>query len=166
LWPGFGERIRKKDIPVQVVSGLFDTPDQAVRAVDALEAAGIGRDDISVVGPAGNEISNAAASAGAGAAVGAGAGLLAGLGAIALPGIGSVVAAGWLASTAIGAAAGGAAGGLIGALTEVVVGERTPPVKAEGVILVIARVDQSEVEDARAILAGSFSGTPAFVEAA
>jgi hypothetical protein len=151
---------------VQIVSGLFDTHDQAARAVDALEAVGIARDDISVVGPARDEAGSAAASVGAGAAVGAGAGLLAGLGAIALPGIGPVVAAGWLASTAIGAAAGGAAGGLIGALTDAVVGERGALIYMEGVILVTARVDETQVDDARAILAGSIRTTPSFVEAA
>ncbi|TGQ46626.1 general stress protein [Mesorhizobium sp. M00.F.Ca.ET.216.01.1.1] len=150
---------------MQIVSGLFDTHDQAARAVDALEAAGIARDDISVVGPTLDEASTAAASAGAGAAVGAGAGLLAALGAITLPGIGAVVGAGWLASTAIGAAAGSVAGSLIGTLTDAVAGERDARY-AEGVILVTARVDETQAEGAQAILAGSVRATPSFVEAA
>jgi hypothetical protein len=149
---------------MQIVSGLFDSHDQAVWAVDALEAAGIARDDISVIGPAGDDAGSAAASAGAGAAVGAGAGLLAGLGAFAIPGIGPVVGAGWLASTVIGAAAGGAAGGLFGAFADVAAGERE--VYPEGVTLVTARVNETQAEEAQAILAGSIRTAPAFIEAA
>jgi hypothetical protein len=151
---------------VQIVSGLFDSHDDAARAVDALEAAGIARAEISVIGPAGYDASNTAASAGAGAAVGAGAGLLAGLGAFAIPGIGPVVGAGWLASTVIGAAAGGAAGGLLGAFADVAAGEREDHLPPEGVTLVTAHVDETQIDGARAILAGSIETTPSLIEAA
>jgi hypothetical protein len=139
---------------------LYDDYDAACKAVRDLEAAGIPRDDISMVasnaegrysdeqsrsgGPAGNRVDRdrdgtddraegAATGAGIGAALGGTAGLLAGLGLLAIPGLGPVVAVGWLASTALGAAAGGAAGGLVGALTQGGVDEEDAHVYAEGV---------------------------------
>jgi heat induced stress protein YflT len=135
---------------VQIVSRLFDTQDQAMQAVEALDAAGIAQDDISIIGPGRRETGNAAAAAGAGAAVGAGAALLAGLGTMALPGIGPVVGAGWMASAALGAAA----GGLIGALTDAVVGRRYAEADAHGIILVSVRVAETQANHVRAILAG------------
>ena len=39
---------------MKIISGLFDTREEAERAVDALEDAGIASDDISVIGPEGN----------------------------------------------------------------------------------------------------------------
>ncbi|HZZ90030.1 MAG TPA: hypothetical protein VFE13_17005 [Caulobacteraceae bacterium] len=122
-----------------------------------MEALGVPRDDISLIGaapgrdPEGRSFAEdpsheaakdaAAEDAGkgavAGGALGAAAGVLTGLGLIAIPGIGPVVAAGWLASTltgaAVGAAAGGATGGIIGALTKNGVSEEDAHVYAEGV---------------------------------
>ena len=115
----------------QTITGMFDRYDDARRAVQDLEAAGVPHRDISIVGHdkhgAHGDAADAAADdagkgAGIGAAVGGVGGLLAGLGLLAIPGIGPVVAAGWLAATAAGAAGGAlvgaAAGGLVGALTE------------------------------------------------
>jgi hypothetical protein len=158
----------------QTITGLFDHYDDARRAVQDLEAAGVTHRDISIVGHdkgehAGNgrvaDVADPAAEdagkgAGIGAAVGGVGGLLAGLGLLAIPGIGPVVAAGWLAATAAGAVGGGliggATGGLIGALTHAGVPENDAHVYAEGVrrggTIVTARVDEPLVPTARNIL--------------
>ena len=155
----------------QTLTGLFDQYDDARRAVQDLEAAGVPHRDVSIVAnnAAGTHSANANASeagedagkgAGIGAAVGGVGGLLAGLGLLAIPGLGPVVAAGWLASTALGAvggaAIGGAAGGLVGALTHAGVPEEDAHVYAEGVrrggTLVTAKVEEDLVPTARRIL--------------
>jgi len=153
----------------QTLTGLFDRYDDARRAVQDLEAAGVAHRDISLVandvrGAHRDELDPAAQDAGAGASIGAAVGglggLLAGLGLLAIPGIGPVVAAGWLAATAAGAAGGavigGIAGGLVGALTHAGVPEADAHVYAEGVrrggTLVTAKVDEPLVPTARAIL--------------
>ena len=131
------------------ISRLYDTYDDAARAVAELERAGIAQSEISLVAnnaagwyerdrtprtlPERDRAGGAEAGAGIGATVGGIAGLLAGLGLLAIPGIGPVVAAGWLASTAAVAAAGGVAGGLIGALTHAGVSDEDAQVYAEGV---------------------------------
>ncbi len=147
------------------VTGLFDSYDHAREAVSALEAAGIGSSDISIITHDEDHTgSSAADGAGAGAGIGAVAGgaggLLAGLGLVAIPGVGPVVAAGWLAATlagvAAGAVAGGAAGGLLGALTGSGVPEAEADFYAEGVrrggSIVVARVNEAQVDAATAIL--------------
>lgn len=147
---------------------LYDDPDQARAVVAELEAAGVPRDDISIVmrdadggtrtiDGADESGDGGATSAGAavGGALGGGAGLLAGLGLMAIPGVGPVVAAGWLAATLTGAAAGaiagGAAGGLVDALTDTGIDRDDAHVYAEGIrrgsALVTVRTD-----DARASL--------------
>jgi len=155
----------------QTLTGLFDQYDDARRAVQDLEAAGVPHRDISIVAnnARGVHSGTAAASdagedagtgAGIGAAVGGVGGLLAGLGLLAIPGLGPVVAAGWLASAAVGAvggaAIGGAAGGLVGALTHAGVPEEDAHVYAEGVrrggTLVTAKVADELAPSARPIL--------------
>lgn len=154
----------------QTVTALYDTYDDAVSAVNALEASGMPRSDISIVS---NNVDNrydknrptkaaedAGKGAGIGAAVGGVGGLLTGLGLMAIPGVGPVVAGGWLVATAAGAAAGaavgGAAGGLVGSLTKVGVPERDAHFYAEGVrrggTLVTASVEDSRASAAREIL--------------
>ncbi|WP_421762211.1 general stress protein [Devosia sp.] len=155
---------------MRTVTGLFDNRDDAHHAVSALKDAGIASDDISIVfnhpEDAEDDVAEGAGTgAGIGAAVGGAGGLLAGLGMLAIPGIGPVVAGGWLLSTVVGAAAGaavgGATGGLIGALTSAGVEEHEAHVYAEGVrrggTLVTARVDDSLVDAANAILKDSRS---------
>lgn len=95
---------------MQTITGLFDTYDDAQRAVAALESAGFAEDDISIVSNNGdgryeresNAAEGAGTGAGLGAVVGGTGGLLTGLGLMAIPGVGPVVAAGWLAATAVG----------------------------------------------------------------
>ena len=144
---------------MRTVSGLFDTHDEARRAVHALEDAGIPSDDISVVSRHGDATADgglAAEGAGVGAAVGGVSGLLAGLGAFSIAGIGPVVGAGWLATTLLGAAAGGVAGGMIGSLTAAGVDAADARIYAEGLrrggALVTARVEETKVPAARSIL--------------
>ncbi|WP_419826679.1 hypothetical protein [Sphingomonas sp.] len=152
----------------QTLTGLFDRYDDARRAVQDLEAAGVPHRDVSIVASNGrgehaaatDPAGDAGAGAGIGAAIGGAGGLLAGLGLLAIPGLGPVVAAGWLAATAVGvvggAAIGGAAGGLVGALTDAGVPADDAHVYAEGVrrggTLVTAKVDEKLVPTARAIL--------------
>ncbi len=114
---------------MRMIAHSYDTYDHAVRAVNALEAAGVQHDDISLVSGdkdrnvatsvAGDTAENTGAGRGAmaGTLLGGGAGLLAGLGLLAIPGVGPVVAAGWLIATLTGAGVGAAAGGLVGSLT-------------------------------------------------
>ena len=154
---------------MKTITGLFDDYADGRAAVTALEAAGIPSNDISIVSnnAAGQTVDDrsdvgekAGAGAGIGAVVGGAGGLLTGLGLMAIPGVGPVVAAGWLAATAAGAlagaVAGGAAGGLIGALTDSGVPEEHAHVYAEGVrrggTLVTAKVDDTKVDEANAIL--------------
>ncbi|MET4799682.1 general stress protein [Bradyrhizobium sp. LB11.1] len=148
------------------ISRLYDNYNDAQRAVQRLEAAGVPHSDISIVANNSeswfnadrkvdrdqNGVDDRAESAGKGAGIGAGlggtAGLLAGLGLLAIPGLGPVVAAGWLAATAVGAAAGAATGGVVGALTEAGVSREDADSYAEGVrrggTLVSARVADAE----------------------
>ncbi len=114
------------------VVGLFETRDQAVKAVDALKKAGFAADDMSILmrdsGQAADVASDAgvadsqgdAAAAGAvgGGLLGGLAGLVLGAGALAIPGIGPIIAAGPIAAMLTGGALGAATGGIIGALTE------------------------------------------------
>ena len=157
------------------VSGLFDNYDDALTAVNKLQALGIDRASISIVANNSgdwygqravghdndsNSGEGAASGAGIGAVLGGAGGLLAGLGVMAIPGVGPVVAAGWLAATGLGAvagaAAGGAVGGLVGAMTSAGVPERDAHLYAEGVrrggTVVSAKVDDDQVAEAQAIL--------------
>ncbi len=130
---------------MKIVVGLFERPQDAERAIDALESAGFVQDEISVLAQDhiieehfdGQEIKPVRESAGLGAvggsAIGGLAGLLAGVGAITIPGIGAVLAAGALASTLAGAVVGGTAGSLVGALIGLGVSEEDAEFYAEGV---------------------------------
>jgi hypothetical protein len=119
------------------ITRLYGNHQDAVQAINALKAAGIAEDDISLIAghdpdaaPADPDVTRTAEEARSGeaigAAIGGGAGLLAGLGVIAVPGIGLLVAAGWLVSAVTGAIAGAAAGSLAGAL----IGAGTPEEQA------------------------------------
>jgi len=164
----------------RTITRLFDTHTQALAAVTDLEAAGIDRDRISLVGnnadnwhaghkhPEGHVHgdNDAAEGAGKGATtgglIGGAGGLLAGLGMLAIPGLGPVVAAGWLVSTAVGALAGaaigGATGGLLGALKDAGHTDDEAQVYAEGVrrggVLVSVKADDDDAGQVERILDG------------
>ena len=149
---------------MQTLTKVYERHELARRVVNELETAGIPASSISLLANKGisdqyedvNDASEAGTGAGVGATVGGAAGLLAGLGLLAIPGLGPVVAVGWLASTAVGAVAGGVTGGLVGALIDADVPEDHAHVYSEAVrrggTLLSVRVEDSDVQIARAIL--------------
>lgn len=118
----------------RIVSAVFDSEDEAQRALTELRSAGVNQDAISIIGRHGEQSSasgtvdgdddgvngSGAAKGAVGGAVG---GALLGIAALAIPGVGPLAAAGAIASSAIpgaaaiGAGAGAVAGGLTGLLT-------------------------------------------------
>ncbi len=161
------------------VTRLYDHPAAAAHAVQALDQAGIARDDISlvvndadpgivsdgvaVIDPnATQEDHKAAAGATLGTVVGGGAGVLTGLGLLAIPGLGPIVAAGWLVAAltgaGVGAGVGAAAGGLASLLMGVGVSDHDARVYAEGVrrggALLTVRADEARVAMIEAVLDG------------
>lgn len=123
------------------VVGVFDDHQQAVRAVDALHAAGFRDDQIGFVRRSGDTTPGAtpiattdtpgsmAAGVGTGAVVG---GLVGAAAALLIPGVGPVIAGGVLLHTfgataagaaVVGAIGGAVAGGIIGGLTDMGVPE-------------------------------------------
>lgn len=151
---------------MRLIAHSYDTYDHAVQAVNALEAAGVPHDDISLVSGdkdrtvattvAGDTHTGAGTGATVGTVLGGGAGLLAGLGALAIPGVGPVVAAGWLIATLTGAGIGAAAGGLLGTLTGAGVEEADAKSYAEhvgrGGTLVTVRASDEMASDVESIL--------------
>src|ERR1700728_2322591 len=110
------------------VFGIYRTPVDAERAVDALMGNGFSSSAISVLLPD-NESTRAFAhhkdtkapegtTAGAttGGVIGGALGVLAGIGALAIPGVGPLIAAGPIVAGLAGLGVGGAVGGLVGAL--------------------------------------------------
>lgn len=130
---------------MKVVVGLFERPQDAERALEALENAGFVKDELSTLAQgriveehlgeqaAGPVVEGASVGAVTGTTIGGLAGLLAGVGAITIPGIGPVLAAGALATTLAGAGVGAAAGGLVGALIGLGIVEDEADFYAEGV---------------------------------
>lgn len=153
---------------MKTVTGLFDTYQHALEAVNALKDAGITSADVSLIADSPEDVGqdedvvgkDATAGAEVGAALGGAGGLLAGLGILAMPGLGPVLAGGWLVATAVGAVAGAglgaATGGIIGLLTSAGVPESDAHVYAEGLrrggALVTARVPDDRADIALAIL--------------
>ena len=158
----------------RTLTRLFDNHDDAVSTVHALEAAGFGHENVSIVannadtryntgnGAHVDDAGAAGTGATAGTIFGGGLGLLAGIGSLAIPGVGPVVAAGWLVATltgaGLGAVVGGAAGGLVGALTHAGVSEADAHVYAEGVrrggSLVTVQAEEGRIPEAETILNG------------
>src|ERR1700733_1231114 len=110
------------------VFGIYRTPEDAERAVDALIGNGFSSGAISVLLPD-NESTRAfahhkdtkapegtAVGATTGGVVGGALGVLAGIGALAIPGVGPLIAAGPIMAGLAGLGVGGAVGGLVGAL--------------------------------------------------
>jgi hypothetical protein len=110
------------------VFGIYSTQETTASVVDALQAAGFRREDISVlyaenVGSkdfahqkATKAPEGAAAGGGAGAVIGGALGVLAGIGMLAIPGLGPFIAAGPIMAGLAGMGAGGAIGGIAGGL--------------------------------------------------
>ena len=142
----------------RTITHLYDSYADATQVVADLEAAGIPRDDISLVGRQGETENRAGTGAGVGAVLGGGVGLLAGIGSLAIPGVGPVVAAGWLVATLAGAVVGGGAGGIVGSLVHTGVSDEEAQVYAEGVrrggSLVTVRADEIRAVEAERIMNG------------
>ncbi|UQZ36555.1 low temperature-induced protein [Paenibacillus sp. PK3_47] len=110
------------------IVGVFDTEQEATRAIEGLQRQGITNDEISVITRDRDEMKSisedtgtmapegVATGAATGGVVGGVTGLLAGIGALAIPGIGPILAAGPIVATLTGAAIGAGAGGLVGGL--------------------------------------------------
>lgn len=110
------------------VFGIYQSAEQAERAVDAIIAAGYASTAISVLLPdsrstrdfahekATKAPEGTAAGVTAGGVIGGTLGVLAGVGALAIPGVGPLIAAGPIMAGLAGLGVGGALGGLVGAL--------------------------------------------------
>jgi hypothetical protein len=133
---------------MRTISRLFDSHDEAARAVAALQAAGISHEQISVIGPYDDEIGAVLRGPGS-AALGAAAGLLIGLGAFGATGIDPVGAVAGM--VLVGGTCGGFAGGLLQAFADLAKkpGEQKA---AQGVIFVMAQVDEKQADSAQAAL--------------
>jgi rhodanese-related sulfurtransferase len=121
----------------ETVVGVFDNPEQARDAIDALKNAGFDPGDISLLMPQhgdgnghkvgddkGKEIAKGAgAGLAAGGILGGLAGWLVGVGALAIPGVGPIIAAGALGTALSGAAVGAGVGAIAGALVRMGVPE-------------------------------------------
>lgn len=159
--------------------GVFNTRQEAERALHELNDSGFPMNKISVVAKdadrehdiAGVDVSDnvgnkadEGASAGAvtGGILGGATGLLVGLGALAIPGVGPIILAGEvataLATTLAGGAIGAAAGGLIGALIGLGIPEERARVYndrvSRGHYLVLVDGSDAEIARAEAILTG------------
>lgn len=148
--------------------GVFESRDQAERAVHKLRQTGFSDKEVSVVargsdkgaakrgdmeaggeGMMGENVSDGAAWGGG---IGALGGLLAGAGALAIPGIGPIVAAGPLAAALSGAVAGGVAGGLLDLGIPEDRGKQYEEDVKQGRILCVVETEGNRTEEAAKIL--------------
>jgi hypothetical protein len=154
------------------VIAVYDSIDEAERAVERLIEEGIPAESISIVGQGlQSEVKLhgfvttgdvAKQGAGVGAAFGGLVGLLFGTAFFFIPGAGPLVVLGPLVDTLVGAAEGALAGGLFGALFGAIVERQHIPkyeqyVKA-GKYLVVAQGDPAVAERAHEVLAGTAAG--------
>jgi len=149
---------------MKTVVGLYDYLSEARDTIDDLVAAGVDRNNISLLmtdpdqrysdaieGDNGEQVAEATAEGAAvGGVVGGLAGLLLGLGMFTVPGLGFIVAAGPIVATLTGAGVGALAGGLIGALVGWGIPEEEAGYYAEGVRrggkLVAVKADENRVD--------------------
>ncbi len=173
----------------KTIFGLFNSWDDADRAIVRLEEAGLNKKNVSVIvkdrnggaqitqtttAGTGEEITSGAA---VGGAIGALAGLLVGIGAISLPGIGAILIGGPLAAalgltgaaatTVAGAVTGALAGGFVGALVSLGVPKEEALVYEKGIQEggVMLAVETTEEAKARTILENAGATTMTTVEA-
>src|SRR5271170_5582804 len=154
------------------VFGIYRTPEDAERAVDALMGAGFASGAISVLLPD-NESTRAFAhhkdtkapegtTAGVttGGVIGGTLGVLAGIGALAIPGVGPLIAAGPIMAGLAGLGVGGAVGGLVGALMGMGIPEYEAKryegrVKGGGTLLSVHCDTSGEITRAKDMLKGT-----------
>lgn len=152
----------------KAVVGIFDSPSQAERCLNRLNAGGFLPTDISVLTPdkegvrdfihekATKAPEGAVTGAAAGGVIGGVAGWLVGIGSLAIPGVGPFIAAGpimaALGGAAIGAATGGIAGALIGlGIPEYEAKQYEAKVKQGGILLSVHCETSEEVDRAKEI---------------
>ncbi len=154
----------------KTVVGLFDSRDQAERAVSDLRGSGF-HEEISILAADKHNIdtgakerkenetvnpitgsSNITTGVSTGGVLGGLAGLAIGAGALAVPGIGPVIAAGPIAGLLSGAVSGGVAGGLIDWGIPAERGKFYEGKVREGKILASVRTDENKINSASDIL--------------
>lgn len=145
---------------LKTVVGLFDSKDQAEKAVSALRGRGF-YEEISIVAADRNKAGDrntennqgsVASGVSTGGMLGGLAGLAMGAGALVIPGIGPILAAGPIAGLLSGAATGGIAGGLIDWGIPAERGEYYEGKVKEGKILASVRTDEAKINDAARIM--------------
>jgi hypothetical protein len=153
----------------RAVFGIYPSPVQAERAVNALVDDGFLSQDVSVLMPDTDSTrafahrketkapEGATAGATAGGVVGGTLGVLIALGSLTIPGLGPLIAAGPLVAGLAGLGAGGAVGGLLGALAGAGIPEYEAKryegrVKDGGVLLSVHAETEGEVLRAKEIL--------------
>jgi hypothetical protein len=151
------------------VFGIYNSVNQAERAVDYIAASGFSYDDISVLLPDSQSSETfahekhtkapegTATGVTAGGAIGGTLGLLVGVGALAIPGLGPFIAAGPIMAALAGLGVGGAVGGLIGALVGMGIPEYEAKryegrVKQGGILLSVHCETSEEVSNAKKLL--------------
>ncbi|WP_324717624.1 general stress protein [Carboxydochorda subterranea] len=150
---------------VATVIGVFDTREQAEKAVREMRNKGFANNEISVLakgqarqgaggGGGGDQEAGGDVSEGVwwGGALGGIAGLLAGIGALTIPGIGPVVAAGPLAATLGGAVTGGVAGGLLDLGIPEERGRFYEGQLKSGKVLAVVQADSARIDTATQLL--------------
>jgi uncharacterized membrane protein len=149
---------------VKTVIGVFDSYDQAEKAVAKLRQSGYDTNEISIVAKGeqgqngGDEegdttlgMSTVAGGTTTGGVLGGLAGLAMGAGALAIPGFGPIIAAGPIAGLLSGAATGGVAGGLIDWGVPEEQGKHYEDEVKEGKILAAVRTHEQKIDNAAEI---------------
>jgi len=149
---------------LKTVVGLFDSREQAEKAVSSLRGRGF-YEEISILaadkGKTGGDTGeyrrdtgggSVASGVSAGSVLGGLAGLAMGAGALVIPGVGPIVAAGPIAGLLSGAATGGIAGGLIDWGIPAERGKYYEGKVKEGKILASVRTDETKINDAARIM--------------
>jgi len=149
---------------LKTVVGLFDSREQAEKAVSSLRGRGF-YEEISVLAADKNRAGgdteryrtdtgggSVASGVSAGSVLGGLAGLAMGAGALVIPGVGPIVAAGPIAGLLSGAATGGIAGGLIDWGIPSERGKYYEGKVKEGKILASVRTDETKINDAARIM--------------
>jgi len=145
---------------VKTVVGVFDSHDQAERAVAELRKSGFDTNEISIVARGQQDQNTQADTMDMGAiangtttggVLGGLAGLAMGAGALAIPGLGPIIAAGPIAGLLSGAATGGIAGGLIDWGIPEQQGRKYEEDVRQGKILAAVRAHEEKIEAAAEI---------------
>lgn len=150
----------------RAVIGVFNSRQDAEKAVSQLRNKGFNREEINIVSKDDkqnhdeshtydDDISDGALTGGTLGGIGGlilGAGVVASVGAMAIPGIGPIIASGPIAAAIGGAVAGGIAGGLIDWGIPAEASQRYEKSVAKGGILAVIRTNSGKVDTAAQIL--------------